>query len=251
MSKPPWMKEYRELNRYDWLTAINTHADHFDKPRDLRLANAIMQHVHEGTGLALPTQRTLSQWSRVWNDRQIRYSLDSLSDTGAIRRKRMKDLQPDTLEEIRKVIPRSMRAVVYQIDTWWAFEAFEAYKYRLVHGVEEPDYLKQGREAYRTGTVRNNRTGTVRSIPDYDSPPNTIGDTVLSLDSALSEKVTPHTIVGKEGDLDPVILVPPSDPAQARLWLNAICTDRSRLAEALGRLANNDLPIEFLREIAA
>jgi hypothetical protein len=63
--------------------------------------------------------------------------------------------------------------------------------------------------------------------------------------------MTPHTIVGKEGDLDPVILVPPSDPAQARLWLNAICTDRSRLAEALGRLANNDLPIEFLREIAA
>ncbi len=251
MSTPPWTKEYQDLNRYDWLTAVNTHKQHCSSPRDLRVANAIMQHVNEETGLALPSQRTLAQWARVSDERQLRYSLDALAETGAIKKKRMKDLQPDTLEALRKVITRTKRAVVYQIDTWWAYEAFEAYKFHLAHSLAEPSQLKHGRIAYRTTSVRNNRTTSVRSIEDYDSPPNTIGDTVGTLGSALREGTPFYGREGRIGDVDPVILVCPEDPEKARKWLTAICTDKSRLAEALLRLANNDLPIEYLREIAA
>lgn len=55
---------------------------------------------------------------------------------------------------------------------------------------------------------------------------------------------------GSLGDFDPN-LHPPEDLHEARIWLTSICADKSRLAEALVRLACHELTPEFLREIAA
>ena len=46
-------------------------------------------------------------------------------------------------------------------------------------------------------------------------------------------------------------LQPPEDLHEARIWLTSICADKSRLAEALIRLAYDELTPEFIREIAA
>lgn len=49
----------------------------------------------------------------------------------------------------------------------------------------------------------------------------------------------------------PSNLIPPSDPAKARMWLHTICTDRSRLSEVLGLMAQGNLTPDIIREISA
>ncbi len=49
----------------------------------------------------------------------------------------------------------------------------------------------------------------------------------------------------------PSNLIPPSDPAKARMWVHRICTDRTRLAEVLGLMAEGKLTADIIREISA
>jgi hypothetical protein len=58
----------------------------------------------------------------------------------------------------------------------------------------------------------------------------------------------------KEGHLKgapPMDLIPPSDPAEARMWLFRLCADKARLPWALGLLGENKLTPEIIRELAS
>lgn len=251
MSTPPWTKEFKDIKRYDWLTAVNVSNQHCDRPRDLRLANTLMQHMNAETGLSFPTQESIAKWSRLAGDRQVRTSIRSLEASGAVTSKRMQDLQPETLEVVRKLGHRTMRAVVYKLNLFWAFETFERYKFQMAHGPSETRKQLAARMQHRPESDRYERPESDRYIPAYVRPANTVGYTVETLDSAGSKG---NSLYGREGrieDVDPLILVPPDDPIEARRWLNVICTDKSRLGEALQRLARNDLTEAFIREIAA
>lgn len=251
MSAPPWMKEFKDIKRYDWLTAVNVSDAHCDRPRDLRLANTLMQHMNDETGLSFPTQESLAKWSRLSGDRQVREAIYSLEASGAMVRKKMRDLQPDTLDIVKKLGHRTMRAVVYKLNLFWAFETFERYQHQMASGPSDRRKNLAARMQHRPTSGRYERPESDRYKPAYVRPANTVGNTVETLGSALSEG---RPFYGREGrirDIDPLILVRPEDPDEARRWLMAICSDKSRLAEALGRLAMDDLPIEYLREIAA
>jgi hypothetical protein len=252
MSTPPWDKtDFKDIKRYDWLTAVCVSDKHCDRPRDLRLANTLMQHMNDETGLSFPTQESLAKWSRLANDRQVREAIYSLEESGAVTRKRMKDLQPETMDVVKKLGNRTMRAVVYKLNLFWAFETFERYRFQLNSGATDARKQLAARMQYRPETDRCYRPESDRYKPAYSRPANTVGYTVETLGSALSEERPYYGREGRMGEVDPLVLIPPDDPQEARRWLVAICTDKSRLAEALHRLAMNDLPIEYLREIAA
>lgn len=251
MSTPPWTKEFKDIKRYDWLTAVNVSTQHCDRPRDLRLANTLMQHMNDETGLSFPTQESIAKWSRLAGDRQVRTSIRSLEASGAVTSKRMQDLQPETLEVVKKLGHRTMRAVVYKLNLFWAFETFERYKFQMANGPSETRKKLAARMQHRPEADRYERSTSDRYKPVYVRPANTVGYTVETLDSAGSKG---NLLYGREGrieDIDPLILIPPEDPREARRWLDAICLDRSRLAEALQRLATDSLTPEFIREIAA
>ncbi|MCV9997352.1 hypothetical protein OE766_03750 [Pararhizobium sp. YC-54] len=251
MSTPPWTKEYKDLTRYDWLTACSVHDSHSEKPRDLRVANCLMQHMHGETRLAFPSQHTIAQWARVSHPRKVRDSLDALQASGAIKRKRMDELQPETLELIKELGRKTMRAVVYKLDMFWAFETFEKYKFRLSHPISEPERLRVARRQQGTMLVPYEGTVLVPYIGDYAGPANTIGNTVDTLGSALNKELTQDSLLGKEVPIEPAVLIPPEDPEQARRWLFHIVSDKSRLTWALGLMAENKLTPEIIRELAA
>lgn len=251
MSTPPWTKDLKDIKRYDWLTAVNVSDAHRDRPRDLRLANTLMQHMNDETGLAFPTQESLAKWSRLANDRQVRESIYSLEASGAMARKRMQDLQPETLDIVKKLGHRTMRAVVYKLNLFWAFETFERYQFQMTLGPSERRRELAARMQHRPESDRCYRPESDRYKPAYVRPANTVGYTVETLGSAGNEGESFYGREGRRGDIDPLILVCPDNPDEARRWLTQLCTDKSRLAEALQRLANNDLPIDFLMEIAA
>lgn len=251
MSTPPWTKEFKDIKRYDWLTAVNVSTQHCDKPRDLRLANTLMQHMNAETGLSFPTQESMAKWSRLAGDRQVRSAIRSLEASGAVTSKRMQDLQPETLEVVKKLGHRTMRAVVYKLNLFWAFETFERYQFQMASGPSEVRKKLVSRMQHRPEPDRYDRPESDRYIAAYSRPANTVGYTVETLASAGSKG---NLLYGREGrieNVDPLILIPPDDPSEARRWLNAICTDKSRLGEALQRLARNDLTEAFIREIAA
>lgn len=251
MSKAPWLKDMKDLTRYDWNTAVSVHDEHFDRARDLRVANTLMQHMHGDTGLAFPTQKTIMNWTHCTDERQVRESLYSLEGTGAITRKRMQDLQPDTLELVKKIGGRNMRAVVYKLNMFWAYETFEVYRHRLATPSPESVRKKAARMHNRSTIARNDRSTIARNIPVYDSPSNTVGDTVDTLGEAGRRE---HLLYGREesqSDIDPLILIPPDDPREARRWLNLICSDRSKIAWALELYAHDRLTEDIIRELAA
>lgn len=251
MSTPPWTKDFKDIKRYDWLTAVNVSTAHHERPRDLRMANTLMQHMNDETGLSFPTQESMAKWSRLKGDRQVREAIYSLEASGAVTRKKMRDLQPDTLEIVQKLGNRTMRAVVYKLNLFWAFETFERYRFQMTVGPSDEHLRRAARMQHRLEPDRCNRLEPDRFIPACVRPANTVVDTVETLGSAGSEEESLNSRGGRIREIDPLILVRPDDPDEARRWLLAICTDKARLAEALGRLAMDDLPIEYLREIAA
>jgi hypothetical protein len=74
----------------------------------------------------------------------------------------------------------------------------------------------------------------------------TLPNTVEEYRREYSSEGREESLRGYDPDLQP-----PADLHEARIWLTSICTDKSRLAEALIRLAYDELTPEFLREIAA
>lgn len=79
-----------------------------------------------------------------------------------------------------------------------------------------------------------------------DSPSRHEGNYVENTVEAYSSEREEHL----KGAL-PMDLTPPSDPADARMWLFRICADKSRLPWALGLLGENKLTPEIIRELAS
>jgi hypothetical protein len=210
-----------------------------------------MQHMHGETGLAFPTQETMAKWARLAGDRQVRESIYSLEASKAVSRKKMNELQPETQELVKNVGHRSKRAVVYKINLFWAFETFESYKFEMLNGDPEARKGVANRMQKRPEIDRYERSGIGRSIPVWNRPTNTVGHTVETLISAGSEGFLYGEGVRIREDVDPLVFIPPDDPAQARMWLFNLCTDKSRLAEGLGLLALGKLTPEIARELAA
>lgn len=251
MSKLPWTKEMSELKRYDWLSAVCVHPVHMDKPRDLRIANALMQHMNADTGIAFPSQPTLAAWARCGSDRQVREGLVSLERTKAIKRVRMQDLQPETLEIVMALGHRTMRAVVYRLNMFWAYETFEAYSFRISRGIGDDGSKITARLHKRPESDRYERPESGRYKPASVRPTNTVEDTVVTLGSAGSKGTTIQSLVGNEGGIDPLVLIPPDDPVHARKWLTLICTDRTKISWALQLYSENKLTAEIIKELAA
>jgi hypothetical protein len=162
----PWHKECNALSKYDWQTAVCHHPIHKNRPLDLRVANALMQLADSETLFAWPSQRTLARYAGVPHERQVRLALSSLVATGAIAKILVRDLDP----EIATKVSRSRRGSAYRLKKFWAWEVFEASQ-KVKNS--EPSSLRRGRELYRTSTVPENRTPSVRSEQDGVRPPNT------------------------------------------------------------------------------
>ncbi len=174
MSEPrksllPWDKQLVELNKYDWIVAVGYHPMHKNHPRDLRVANALMQKADAATNLMWATQQTIAQYADLADVRQVRSSVQRLALSGAIDKRRIADLQPDTLETLNGKMDknRNRRGSVYQLKMFWAYETFEEYAKRTKI---EPLHLRKSRGQNRTTPVLNNRTTPVLSGQDYDSP---------------------------------------------------------------------------------
>lgn len=162
----PWEKTLPELSKYDWLTAVCLHPVHKNRPLELRIAYALMQHTDPETKVAWPTQRTLMAYAGVGDERQVRSAIASLCASGAISRCRISQLDEDS----RKKIKRSAKGKAYRLEMFWAFEVLEASQKPLR---KEPAPLRAARERHRTNTVLSDRTNVVRSIQDGVRPPNT------------------------------------------------------------------------------
>lgn len=133
--------------------------------------------------------------------------------------------------------------------------------YRLVNAREQliKDHLRfaaetlAGDRAERKKRQRVNR-GKETCPPENDNgernfPPK-VKETFPNTVEVNRRGICSEGREGSLGDYDP-LLHPPEDMVEARIWLSAICSDRSRLAEALILLARNELTPEFIREIAA
>lgn len=170
--KQPWDKELSELTKYDWSVAVGLHPQHKNCPLDLRVANILMQRADAGTCLMWATQQSIAKLVGVADERQVRTAMRRLEESGAIVKKRIADLQPDTFDALGEKMSgnRNKRGVIYTLKLFWAMETFEAYVKR---SPSEPKHLRKTREEHRTTIVRNDRTTIVRSGQDYDSPPYT------------------------------------------------------------------------------
>lgn len=165
----PWDKDMPDLNKYDWVVAVGYHPMHKNHPRDLRVANALMQKADMSTNLMWATQQTIAQYADLADVRQVRSSIQRLAASGAINKRRIADLQPDILEALNGKMDRNRnrRGSVYQLKMFWAYETFEAFAKRAK---VEPSHLRKSRGLNRTTPVLNNRTTIVLSGQDYDSP---------------------------------------------------------------------------------
>ncbi|MFC0246511.1 hypothetical protein [Falsochrobactrum ovis] len=168
-TKRPWEKEMPELNKYDWVVAVGFHPAHKNSPRDLRVSNALMQMADGETNLMWATQQTIAQYADVSDVRQVRTSLQRLSASGAVVKRRIADLQPDMLEALTSKMNsnRNKRGAVYTLRMFWALETFEACGKRQK---VEPAHLRKSRERNRTSSVLNNRTSSVLQGQDCRSP---------------------------------------------------------------------------------
>ena len=145
----PWEKSMVDLTKYDWLTAVGLSPQHKTFARDLRVAIIVMQMTDAETDFCWPTQQTLAQLSGFGDVRQVRTALKRLEMSGAIRKKRIADLQPDILDVLGAKMSgnRNKRGAIYKIQKFWALETFEAYAKRQR---TEPDHLRKKRELNRT-----------------------------------------------------------------------------------------------------
>lgn len=132
--------------------------------------------------------------------------------------------------------------------------------YKLVNARKQiiDDHLRIARESL--AVAKRDRKRLERRRGKQTIPPE-ISDFERNVTPVLNETL-PNTVdeyrraiisEGRGESLDDpnTYLQPPEDPTEARIWLTSICADKSRLAEALIRLACKELTPEFLREIAA
>jgi len=211
--KQPWEKELIELTKYDWSIAVGLHPKHKNCPLDLRVANVLMQKADGGTCLMWATQQSIAKLVGVADERQVRTAMHRLEESGAIIKKRIADLQPETFESLGEKMNgnRNKRGVVYTLKLFWAMETFEQYANR---SPAEPRHLRKKREGHRTTIVRQHRTTIVRSGQDYDSPPyTTVGnytDTKGAFEGKEPIKVSTAPSYGDEDSGDYAFPIPAS-----------------------------------------
>lgn len=171
----PWQKELIDLNKFDWMTAVGISKRHRNSPRDLRVAAVLLRLADQDTGYVWATQETIALLAGLADVRQVRAAIERLEKgekeekgTGALKRSRISDLQPDMVERLAgRMNARNRRGVVYKLSMFWAYEVFEGYG---KSARSEPSQLRKGKASKRTTPVRYERTTPVRSTPDYASP---------------------------------------------------------------------------------
>ncbi|MDG4896619.1 hypothetical protein P9272_23920 [Mesorhizobium sp. WSM4976] len=185
MAKPernrPWQKSLAEMSKYDWMVAVCHNPKHGRRPRDLRVAVALMQLADAETCLAWPTQESLAQLTGLADERQVRSALASLVGTGAIEKKKVSELSEESAGKLE--VKRKGRGTAYKLKLFWAYEILElsmstkrAEPARLAASDKKgkrTDLDRSAPEPNRTDLDRQDRTDLDRSQADQLSPPNT------------------------------------------------------------------------------
>ncbi|MFC3725935.1 hypothetical protein [Neoaquamicrobium sediminum] len=179
MGNLPWEKTLADLSKYDWLTAVSLNPRHQSRPRDLRVAIALMQLADAATCLAWPTQDTLASLTGMSNTGHVRAGLRSLKGTGAIEIVKISELSEMTMDAIS--VKRKGRGRAYKLKLFWAYEILEASR-KAVYRRPVPEHLVEGKERKKTGANRSTIDRQIRSTidrfkPVYDRPTNTTVDT--------------------------------------------------------------------------
>jgi len=203
VSTNPWEKELTKVSRYDWLSAVLLQPIHGRKPGVMRVANTVMQHTNDDLGIALCSQERMANWCGVSSTSKVRQHISALEKQhgkvpgSPLARIKKSDLSESELEKLKALgVKKSGRSVLYRINFMWAYEFFEHYSFQLANGVAEPDALakywaensNKQRFEKRTESVRNDHTESVLYKPHQVSAPNTIGDTVGTLEEGLGRK---------------------------------------------------------------
>ncbi|BCH10460.1 hypothetical protein MesoLj131c_47180 [Mesorhizobium sp. 131-3-5] len=183
--KRAWQKTLAEMTKYDWIIAVSHNWKHGRRPRDLRVAIALMNLADAATCMAWPTQESLAEMTGLADERQVRAALASLVGTGAIEKKKVSDLSEESAGKLD--VKRKGRGVAYKLKLFWACEILEL---SMATQRAEPARLassdKKGKrtdldrfegQPNRTDLDRQNRTDLDRSQADQLSPPNTTEET--------------------------------------------------------------------------
>ncbi|WP_202360157.1 helix-turn-helix domain-containing protein [Mesorhizobium sp. 131-3-5] len=173
------------MTKYDWIIAVSHNWKHGRRPRDLRVAIALMNLADAATCMAWPTQESLAEMTGLADERQVRAALASLVGTGAIEKKKVSDLSEESAGKLD--VKRKGRGVAYKLKLFWACEILEL---SMATQRAEPARLassdKKGKrtdldrfegQPNRTDLDRQNRTDLDRSQADQLSPPNTTEET--------------------------------------------------------------------------
>lgn len=183
--KRAWQKTLAEMTKYDWIIAVSHNWKHGRRPRDLRVAIALMNLADAATCLAWPTQESLAELSGLADERQVRSALASLVGTGAIEKKKVSELSEESAGKLD--VKRKSRGVAYKLKLFWACEILE---FSMATQRTEPARLassdKKGKrtdldrfdgQSNRTNLDRQKRTDLDRSQADQLRPPNTLAET--------------------------------------------------------------------------
>lgn len=183
--KRAWQKTLAEMSKYDWMVGVCHNQKHGRRPRDLRVAFALMTLADAETCLAWPTQESLAELTGLADERQVRSALASLAGTGAIEKKRVSDLSEESAGKLD--VKRKGRGVAYKLKLFWACEILElsmatqrTEPMRLASSDKKGNRTELDRsepQPNRTDLDRQNRTDLDRSQADQLSPPNTTWET--------------------------------------------------------------------------
>lgn len=172
--KKPWEKSLAEMSKYDWIVAISHNQKHGRRPRDLRVAMALMQMADPDTCLAWPTQESLAEMSGFAEERQVRCALRSLVGTGAIQKVRISEISEESRAKLG--IKRKLSGVAYRLKLFWAQEIFELSMSPAGARSEPAQLALSDKRGKRTNLDRQKRANLDRLQADQLSPPNTTGE---------------------------------------------------------------------------
>lgn len=148
----PWEKSRAELSRYDFMIAVGHHPEHRDRPRDLRVAQAILYLLHGESGITWQSQQTICQLSQLGNKSQCFRSLKALEATGAIRIRPLAEMPAD----LKQLVSRDGRGKFYELNMDWVFATLQQYA------------LQREDEPSRLQAAKRNRMPTQQPIFDAD-----------------------------------------------------------------------------------
>jgi hypothetical protein len=115
----PWHKSRAELTKFEFefTIAVGLHPAHKDRPRDLKVANAIIYFIQGDSGITWQSQETLCELAGLTDRSQCFRSLKALEESGAIRIHPLSELPDD----LRSQVKRDRRGKFYEIDFDWVY----------------------------------------------------------------------------------------------------------------------------------